>query len=113
MGTLQDPAVFLTAQRASLAQFIVAQVYGVPVEEMRQPTRGRPHVARARQIAMHLARVVFALGYKQLAAQFARDRSTVHHACELIERMREDNGEFDATVGWMETLLRRAAGIAA
>ena len=48
MNTMQDPAVFLTAQRASLARFVVAQVYGVTVEEMRKPTRGRPHVARAR-----------------------------------------------------------------
>ncbi|HEY0265696.1 MAG TPA: helix-turn-helix domain-containing protein [Rhizomicrobium sp.] len=110
MGTIQDPAVFLTAQRASLAQFIVCQVYGVPVEEMRKPTRGRPHVARARQIAIQLARSVFALSHKQLAAEFGRDRSTVHHACDLIEAMREDSAEFDSTLRWMETLLRRAAG---
>jgi chromosomal replication initiation ATPase DnaA len=110
MGNIQDPAVFLTAQRANLAQFIACQVYGVPVEEMRKPTRGRPHVARARQIAIHLARNVFAMSHKQLAAEFGRDRSTIHHACDLIEAMREDSTEFDSTLRWMESLLRRAAG---
>jgi len=110
MGSFQDPAVFLAAQRASLAQFIAAQVYNVPVEEMRRPTRGRPHVARARQIAIHMARSVFALTHKQLAMEFRRDRSTVHHACNLIEGMREESAEFDSTLRWMETLLRRAAG---
>lgn len=110
MGSIQDPAVFLAAQRANLAQFIVCQVHGVPVEEMRKPTRGRPVVARARQIAIHLAHVVFAMSHKQLAVEFRRDRSTIHHACGQIERMREENGEFDSTLRWMETLLRRAAG---
>ena len=88
-------------------------MYGVPVEEMRKPTRGRPQVARARQIAVHLARVVFTMSHRQLAQEFGRDRSTVHHACNLIERMREDNGEFDSTLRWMENLLRNAAGIGA
>ena len=77
---------------------------------MRKPTRGRPHVARARQIAIHMARSVFAMTHKQLAAEFGRDRSTVHHACNLIEGMREDSTEFDSTLRWMKTLLRRAAG---
>ena len=110
MGTIQDPAVFLAAQRASLAQFIVCQVHGVPVEEMRAPTRGRPHVARARQIAIHLSHVVFAMSHRQLALEFRRDRSTIHHACSLIETMREESAQFDSTLRWMETLLRRAAG---
>ena len=110
MGTIQDPAVFLATQRAGLARFIAAQIYQVPVEELRKPTRGRPAVARARQIAIHLARNVFALTPEQLAAEFGRDRSTVRHALALVETMREDSTEFDATLRWMETLLRRAAG---
>lgn len=110
MGQFQDPAVFLTAQRARLAQFIACQIYGVPVEEVRKATRGRPLVARTRQVAVHLARVVFAMTHKQLAAEFGRDRSTVKHACDQIERLREDSAEFDSTLRWMETLLRRAAG---
>jgi chromosomal replication initiation ATPase DnaA len=110
MGSIQDPAVFLVTQRASLALFVAGQVYGVPVEELRKPTRGRPHVVRARQIAIHLARTVFGLSHKQLAAEFRRDRSTVHHACHLIDGMRQKSGELDATLGWMEWLLRRAAG---
>lgn len=53
------------------------------------------------------------MSHRQLAQEFGRDRSTVHHACNLIERMREDNGEFDSTLRWMENLLRNAAGIGA
>jgi chromosomal replication initiation ATPase DnaA len=110
METYRDPAVFLSSQRAGLAQTIVMQVYGVPVTEMRAPTRGRPLVARARQIAIHLARSVFAMSHKQLAAEFGRDRSTICHACQLIDGMRAADGEFDSALRWMEALLRRAAG---
>lgn len=110
MNSMQDPAVFLVTQRASLARFVVAQVYGVPVEEICKPTRGRPHVARARQIAIHLAGLVFLLNHKQLAREFGRDRSTIHHACHQIAAMRTASAEFDSTLRWMESLLRRAAG---
>jgi chromosomal replication initiation ATPase DnaA len=113
MGSIQDPAIFLVTQRASLALFVAGQVYGVPVEEMRKPTRGRPHAARARQVAIHLARSVFGLSRRQLAAEFRRDRSTVHHACLLIDAMRQKSDELDATLRWMECLLRRAAGMPA
>ena len=109
----QDPAVFLTAQRASLAQFVTAQVYGVPLDEMRKPTRGRPVVTRARQVAIYLAELVFGLTRRQLGQQFGRDPSTIYHACDLIGGLRKDNLELDSTLRWMEILLRRAAGMAA
>jgi chromosomal replication initiation ATPase DnaA len=112
MSTLQDPAVFLNSQRAGLAQAIVMQIYGVPVAEMRAPTRGRPLVARARQIAIHLTRSVFDMSHKQLAGEFGRDRSTICHACHLIDRLREEDQELDSTLCWMESHLRRAAGMA-
>lgn len=112
MGSFNDPAVFLTSQRAGLAQAIAAQIYAVTAAEMRGPTRGRPRAARARQIAIALARDVFDMSHKQLAAEFGRDRSTVCHACNLIAHMRQEDGEFDSTLRWMESHLRRAAGFA-
>lgn len=102
--------MFLSTQRASLALFVSGQVYAVPVEEMRKPTRGRPRAAMARQVAIYLARRVFHLSQRELAAEFRRDRSTVHHACHLVQGMREGSAEFDSTLSWMETLLRRTAG---
>jgi len=87
------------------------QIYGVPAAEMRGATRGRPRAARARQIAIHLARSVFQMSHKQLAAEFGRDRSTISHACKVIRRQRLADGEFDSTLCWMEAHLRRATGL--
>jgi chromosomal replication initiation ATPase DnaA len=53
---------------------------------------------------------VFLLNHKQLAREFGRDRSTIHHACHQIAAMRTASTEFDSTLRWMESLLRRAAG---
>ena len=111
MGSFQDPAVFLHSHRAGLAQALVAQVYIVTAAELRAPTRGRPRAARARQVAMYLARGVFAMSRAQLAAEFGRDRTTVLHACEVVSRLRQEDGQFDETLCWMESQLRRAAGL--
>jgi len=111
MGTFHDPAVFLTSQRAGLTRAIVMQIYAVPAAELRGATRGRPRVARARQIAMYLARSVFHMSYRQLAAEFGRDYTTVCHAWHVIQRKRLGDGEFDATLGWMESHLRHVSGL--
>ena len=111
MGSFQDPAVFLHSHRAGLVQAIVGQIYIVTAAEMRAPTRGRPRAARARQVAIYLARGVFEMSRSQLAAEFGRDRTTVHHACDVVARLREEDDEFDSTLRWMESHLRRAAGL--
>ena len=111
MGTIHDPAIFLSSQRAGLAQAIASQIYAIPVAEMRGSTRGRPRAARARQIAIALARGVFEMSHKQLAAEFGRDRSTVCHACQLVAQLRREDGAFDATLRGMEGHLRQAAGL--
>jgi chromosomal replication initiation ATPase DnaA len=50
------------------------------------------------------------MSQQQLAREYGRDRSTIHHACQTIAGMREASDEFDSTLRWMESLLRRAAG---
>jgi chromosomal replication initiation ATPase DnaA len=61
---------------------------------------------------MYLAYVVLDLTTRQIAKAFRRDHSTVSHACRLIEEAREDPN-IDRTMDWLETLLRRSAGMAA
>ncbi len=107
----EDPAAFLPAQRVGLAQAIVCQIYAVTADEMRGATRGRPRAARARQIAIHLVRTVFGMDLRQLASCFGRDRSTICHACNQVARLRQADGEFDSTLRWIESHLRRAAGL--
>jgi len=82
---------------------ILAAYFGVPGGELRSGGRCRREVARVRQIGMYVAHTLFGMTMTEVAQGFARDRSTVMHACHLIEDMREDR-EFDAILSAFERL---------
>ena len=75
---------------ARLAEVTVAAVSHVPAASLRNPNRGRRPVALARQTAMYLAHVAFGLTFTRVGICFGRDRTTVRHACALIEDRRDD-----------------------
>ena len=62
-------------------------------------------VSMARQIAMYLMHVELGRKYAEVGRMFGRDRTTVSHACAVIEDLREDAG-FDAEVEAMEAAIR-------
>lgn len=68
----------------------VAAIFDVKLSQLRATTRGSPRVAFARQVAMYLAHVVLGLSLTEVGSLFARDRTTVAHACAAIEDMRDD-----------------------
>jgi hypothetical protein len=68
----------------------VVQVFGVGPEDLRCMTRGRANVALARQVAMYLAHVVCGMTLTDTGRLFGRDRTTVAHACGVIEDRRDD-----------------------
>jgi chromosomal replication initiation ATPase DnaA len=96
--------------RIGLAQVVVAHAFDVQLHELTGSTRGNPRAARARQISMYLIHGVFGMNLAEIGRAFDRDRSTAAHACHQIEDMRDDP-ELDRTIGWLETLLRGAAGM--
>lgn len=79
----------------------VSQVFGVALADIRGVTRGRAKVALARQVAMYLAHVVCGMSLTQVGRVFDRDRTTVAHACGLIEDRRDDPC-FDRVIDLLE-----------
>jgi hypothetical protein len=67
--------------------------------------RGRAPAAFARQVGMYLAHVAFGLSLTEVGLVFARDRTTVAYACELVERLRDDV-DFDRSLDLLESVLR-------
>ena len=65
-------------------------MFGVGQEDFRRITRGRANVALARQVAMYLAHVVCGMTLTDTGRLFGRDRTTVAHACGVIEDRRDD-----------------------
>lgn len=70
--------------------FCVARDYGLVIADLYEPTRGSPRVAFARQVAMYLAHTSFKLSLGMISRIFDRDRSTVSHACKVVENGRDD-----------------------
>lgn len=82
---------------------IVSALFNVSGREVREPGRGSLGVARVRQIAMYVAHVALELNMTEVGRGFGRDRTTVQHACHLVEDMR-DHEEFDRLVAVTERI---------
>jgi Bacterial dnaA protein helix-turn-helix len=70
--------------------FCVARDFGMDMAALFAPTRGAPRAAFARQIAMYLAHTGFEQSFETISRIFDRDRSTVSHACHVVEDGRDD-----------------------
>ena len=96
------------ADRAGLGpcgrmMLIASELFNVSTADLLQPGRSTRAVARARQIAMYVAHVALRMTMTDVARGFGRDRSTVSHACNVVEDMREDPA-FDRMVANAECL---------
>lgn len=91
---------------------LVGCVFGVEEVEIGRTSRGCAATALARQVAMYLTHVVCGMSLTEVGSLFDRDRTTVAHACGLIEDRRDDPA-FDRVLELLEhsilglLLLRR------
>jgi chromosomal replication initiation ATPase DnaA len=84
------PAALHEHFRRAAIEHAVTQVFGIPGHDLRRATRGRAKVALARQVAMYLAHVGCGMSLTETGRLFDRDRTTVAHACGIIEDRRDD-----------------------
>jgi chromosomal replication initiation ATPase DnaA len=81
----------------------VAFDFRLDAAALEAPLRGSQRMAFARQIAMYLLHVVFGLSFDAVGRAFGRDRTTVAHACRVIEDGRDDIW-FDCRVATLESI---------
>ena len=65
--------------------------------------------AHSRQIAMYVCHVALSISVDDIATSFGRERSTVAHACHLVED-RRDNPAFDDFVSAVERMVTSVFG---
>ena len=105
-------------QACEIAEAVVAVSLGrFPAARLGPCRQAGPVPSRAaafaRQIAMYLAHVGFGLSMAEIGRVFGRDRTTVVHACHLIED-RRDEVRFDQLLDHLEQAaiaLRAASSI--
>jgi chromosomal replication initiation ATPase DnaA len=71
-------------------ELAIGEVFGVGADDLHRMSRGRAKIALARQVAMYLAHVGCGLTLTDTGRLVGRDRTTVAHACEVIEDRRDD-----------------------
>jgi Bacterial dnaA protein helix-turn-helix len=86
---------------------VTAALFNVSSKDMRKTGRTAYDVSRVRQIAMYVTHVVLGLSMNEVGKGFQRDRTTVLHACHLIEDMRDDQ-DFDRIVGMADRVAMAA-----
>ncbi len=97
------------ARLRGLIEDIVSDVFGVEPEQLRRATRGRAKIALARQVAMYIAHVGYGMSLTEVGRLFDRDRTTVAHACGVVE-VRRDDAAFDEAVVLLEQIVRTVNG---
>lgn len=86
---------------------IISAYFNVCGRDIRSSKRQNLDVARVRQIGMYVANVVLGINMTMIGQGFGRNKSTVVHACHLIEDMRDDE-EFDLLVARLEAITHAA-----
>jgi hypothetical protein len=86
----------------------IAQVFGVDGRKISSRSRGRAAVALARQVAMYTVHVGCGVNLTDVGRLFSRDRTTVAHACGLVEDRRDDPA-FDRALELIELVARALA----
>ncbi len=80
----------LVAAKCRCLEAVVASTFRLSPAELRGASRGEAQIAFARQVAMYVAHVWFALSLTEVGRRFDRDRTTVAHACRVVEDRRDD-----------------------
>jgi Bacterial dnaA protein helix-turn-helix len=86
---------------------MAAAFFSISGKELRSAGRGHGDAGRVRQIAMYAANSELGLSATEIGRAFGRSHSTVLHACQLVEQLRDD-AEFDAIVHRFELIVRAA-----
>ena len=105
------PGLFAAGPRAngcSTVETVVASSFRLPTAALRAPTRCFARVALARQVAMYLCHVLLGMTLSEVGRHFGRDRTTVSHACRVVEDRRDDPG-FDTMLDRIEYAIGCAA----
>lgn len=105
----------ITPMDYSHAQLTVAAValeFGVPELNLQARLKGSSEICFARQVSMYLLHIIFNINLTRTAQLFSRDRSTVSHACHVVEDSRDD-AIFNSKLERLENFLSQAPNILA
>ena len=93
-------------QCADVSRKAAAAAFHISDKALMSSTRCRAHIALARQVAMYLCHVTCSVPMQATANAFGRDRTTVSHACRIVENRRDDQ-HFDLLMEQLDARIKR------
>ena len=84
-----------------IVEHAVMKAFAVGEREINGGSRGAARAAHARQVAMYLVHITCHRSYTEVGRMANRDRTTVAHACAVIEDERDDP-LFDEALEYLE-----------
>lgn len=97
---------FADTLRCRVTWRLVAELFAAACErDLPEGVARRRPRCHMRQIAMYLSHVVLSVPYQGIATAFGRDRTTVVHACAVVEDRRDDAG-YDRFVEQCERCIK-------
>jgi chromosomal replication initiator protein len=83
----------------------VAEHFNIRLTDMHSPRRSRS-VARPRQIAMYLAKLITSRSLPEIGRKFGgRDHTTVMHAVKKIEELKQEDNNFNEDIELLKRLI--------
>ncbi|MGC6471934.1 MAG: helix-turn-helix domain-containing protein [Parvibaculales bacterium] len=79
----------------------ISIVHRMPINAIMDTRRGRKRVSEARQLSQYLCHISFRQSFSDIGKSFKRDRTSVSHACQRIENLR-DVGNYDLATDCLE-----------
>ena len=97
-----------SARKRLLAKFVnqmVASTFGFTADHLLRSERGDAKAARARQVSIYLMHTCLSFSLTEIAKLYSKDRTTIGHACRVIEDKR-DTPAFDDRIIELEQTIQ-------
>ena len=90
---------------------IVAHSFDLDPRKLVSRKRGSSAVSRARQVTAYLLHTTLSMPLIDIARELQKDRTTIGHACRMVEDLRDDP-DFDDRISGLESTLHLIKGLA-
>ncbi len=104
-----DIPIVPSATACRIVRQLVLEMTALASERPLWRRDSRRSTCHVRQISMYVCHVVLQLSLSDIGAAFGRDRTTVGHACNVVEDRRDD-AAFDAFVSAIERVVLSVFG---
>lgn len=101
---LAPPGAMPLVQACRIVRHVVAELVMMTNDRVTMRRDRRRMMCHIRQIAMYVCHVSLSIPLSEIGDAFGRDRTTVSHACHVVEDRRDDTG-YDELVSTVERLV--------